>query len=307
MASEWSGTGKLRTAVLVALAVLAVLVGILLQGKDVALLNPKGWIAREQAGLMIFSTGFMLAIAIPTLGLLYYFAWKYRESNRAAVHQPQRKHSPFFWVGLWSIPIIAVITLTSVVWPATRRLDPRRTVAAEADPLTIQVVALRWKWLFIYPEQQIATVNYVQVPTDTPLKFELTADEAPMSSFWIPHLGGQLYAMTGHRNQLNLLADTPGSYRGRTAEINGAGFSGMTFTVQATRPDDFETWTQQMPKTSPPLDRAAYQSLLVPSQQNPRAFYRLDNPDLYASILAKYQSASKPLDDSPNSTSGGHH
>ena len=153
------------------------------------------------------------------------------------------------------------------------------------------MVALRWKWLFIYPEQGIATVNYVQVPTGTPVTFELTADDAPMSSFWIPNLGGMLYAMTGHVNHLNLLAETPGDYPGSSAEINGAGFAGMKFTARATSMADFEAWVRLVKPSSEVLNAAEYERLLEPSENNPAVVYASVDRDLYDKVLMKYNGA----------------
>jgi cytochrome o ubiquinol oxidase subunit 2 len=194
-------------------------------------------------------------------------------------------------VSLWAIPTTVVFLLAMVMWPATHQLEPHKTISTNTKPLTIQVVALRWKWLFIYPEQNIATVNFVQIPTGTPVQFDLTADEAPMSSFWIPHLGGQLYAMTGHTNRLNLLADEPGDYAGRSAEINGAGFAGMTFTARASSPQDFNLWAQGIKQSTELLNTARYDQLLHPSESNSPAFYATVQPGLYDKILMKYKGS----------------
>ena len=149
-------------------------------------------------------------------------------------------------------------------------------------------VALRWKWLFIYPEQNISTVNFLQVPVGTPLQFDLTADETPMSSFWIPHLGGQLYAMTGHVNRLNLEADTPGDFMGRSAEINGAGFAGMEFTTRAGSQQDFDQWVSKVKQSSGRLDESAYSKLLTPSESNPVKTFVNDESNIYANTVIKY-------------------
>jgi cytochrome o ubiquinol oxidase subunit 2 len=264
---------------------------LLLSGTDVVLFNPKGLIAQEELKLILFSVALMLTVAVPTLIILYGFAWEYRESNKKARYDPEARHGKYFVLSMWAIPTVFMLVLASVMWPAAHKLDPKKTIAAEAKPLTIQVVALRWKWLFIYPEQKIATVNYVQVPTNTPVQFELTADEAPMSSFWIPHLGGQLYAMTGHVNRLNLIAEEPGEYPGSTAEINGAGFAGMKFTARASSAEDFDHWVQDIKKSPSVLDNAEYEKLLEPSESNPAAFYSSTDTGLYAKMLMKYMGS----------------
>jgi cytochrome o ubiquinol oxidase subunit II len=280
--------GKPVALILLALLSAGLLIMALLMRADVVLLNPKGIIAEEQARLMIFTVGVLLSIAIPTLTLLYFFAWKYRETNQNAKHDPNKKLGGFSSFGLWLIPASVVLLLTAVVWPATHQLDPHKAIASNKKPLTIQVIAMQWKWLFIYPEQNIATVNFVQIPVNTPVQFELTADEAPMNSFWIPHLGGQLYAMTGHSNRLNLMADTPGDFAGQAAEINGEGFAGMKFIAQAVPGNSFEDWVQGMKAPSKKLDSAEYKKLLAPSENNPPAFYSSVEPNLYDKVLLKY-------------------
>jgi cytochrome o ubiquinol oxidase subunit 2 len=260
----------------------------LLRGKDVALLNPTGLIAQEQSHLMIFSVTVLLIVAIPTLFLIYSFAWRYRETSKKTRHDPNRQLSKFSAVGLWVIPIAVLVLLASVVLPATHKLDPHKAIASSNKPLTIQVIAMRWKWIFIYPEQNIATVNFVQIPVNTPVQFYLTADDAPMNSFWIPHLGGQLYAMTGHSNLLNLMADTPGDNVGSAAEINGEGFAGMKFTARASSNQEFSRWLQGVQLSSKTLNLATYNQLLVPSQNNPAAFYVTNGTDFYNNVLLKY-------------------
>ncbi len=273
--------------VLLGLACLGIVITLLLRGNDVALFSPKGLIAHEQFKLMIFSVGIMLILAVPTLLLFYFFAWKYRETNKNATYDPDSHVGKFFLFILWAIPSIFVFVLVHAMWPAAHKLDPHKQIVSDVQPLTVQVIALRWKWLFIYPEQHIASVNFVQIPTGTPVHFDLTADEAPMSSFWIPHWGGQLYAMTGHSNQLNLLADTEGNYTGRSAEINGVGFAGMKFTARASSEEEFELWVQDA-QSSDSLQDAAYKKLLLPSQNNPESYYSLSESDLYNKVLAKY-------------------
>lgn len=274
--------------VLIIIIDLLLLIRWLLSGNTVALLSPKGPIAQDQMRLMITTASVMLAIAIPTLALFYYFAWKYRETNGHKTYEPDAQHSKYLIAGLWALPIMIILTLTSIMWPATHRLEPQKAIASDVEPLTIQVVALRWKWLFIYPEQNIATVNTLQIPTNTPIRFELTADEAPMSSFWIPQLGGQLYAMTGHANPLYLMADTPGIYNGSSAEINGPGFSGMKFSAQATLKEDFDRWVDTVASSPDVLDSNEYNQLLIPSENSPATYFASIENDMFQKVIAKY-------------------
>lgn len=283
---------------LLALTAIAGLITLLLQGADVTLLNPKGLIAREETELIILSVAVMAIIAVPTLFFLYYFAWKYRESNTRATYNPNSSHGKLFAAGLWLLPTVFVIILAVFMWSATHRLEPQKALAETPNkPITIQVVAMRWKWLFIYPDQKIATVNFVQIPVNTPVRFELTADEAPMSSFWIPHWGGQLYAMTGHDNTLHLLADEEGDYPGSTAEINGRGFAGMRFVARASSTESFESWVQEVRRSPEVLDKSGYGELLKPSENNQPKHYSSFDTNLYAKVLMKYSGSSEAHSD----------
>lgn len=282
------GQGTTIWLTLFGLIDLGLITAALLRGNEVALFQPKGLIAREQHDLMIFAVALMLVIAIPVLALFYFFAWRYREANDIATYSPQDRLDKKFALGLWAIPSVFILTLATVMWPSTHNLEPHKPIASEAKPLTVQVVALRWKWLFIYPEHNIATVNFVQIPVGTPVQFELTADETPMSSFWIPHLGGQLYAMTGHTNRLNLMADTKGDYPGSSAEINGTGFAGMKFMARASSKEDFDLWAHSVQLSSIVLDSKSYKKLIEPSENNSIEYYKLTNTDLYDNVLVKY-------------------
>lgn len=272
---------------------LGVLLALLLKGTDISLFHPKGLIAQQELRLIIVSVAVLMAIAIPALFLFYFFAWKYRETNDSAGYDPDRRHGKFFIFTIWAIPSIFMAIMGIIMWTSTHKLDPHTPISSNAKPLTVQVIALRWKWLFIYPEQHIATVNYVMLPTGKPVQFELTADEAPMSSFWIPHLSGQLYAMTGMINTLNLQADTPGDYLGSSAEINGAGFAGMKFTTHVDSPDAFNQWTESVAASYGVLDEPTYQQLLKPSENNLAAYYSSPQAGLYDKVVMKYMDSSK--------------
>lgn len=299
-----NSVAKTVTLIVLGLAGLALFLKILLQGYNVALFNPKGVIAKEELDLTILTTIVLLVIAVPTLFLIYFFAWKYRESNTKAKHDPNTRHGKLFNISIWLIPSLFAIVLAMIMWSATHRLEPQKQIAANAKPLTIQVVAQRWKWLFIYPEQGIATVNYIQLPVDTPVTFKLTADEAPMSSFWIPNLGGMLYAMTGHVNNLNLLADTPGEYPGSTGEINGAGFAGMKFTARVGSQEDFDGWVDGVKSRTTVLDSAEYEKLVKPSENHPPTSYAQVEGGLYDTVVMKYAGAGH--DHKPAEYHGGH-
>ncbi len=252
------------------------------------MLNPKGLIAADQRRLIFVTVAILLVIAIPSVFLLFFTAWKYRESNHHAKYAPDTHHGKFFVFTIWLIPSMVMLLLAFILWTATHKLVPQDPIASSEKPLVIQVVSLRWKWLFIYPEQNIATVNFAQIPVHRPVEFELTADESPMSSFWIPNLGGQLYAMTGMVNRLNLMADTTGAYPGSSAEINGAGYAGMKFTARASSGVEFNRWVQGVKQSKNVLDDASYAKLLKPSESNPPAFYASSESGLYDKVLMKY-------------------
>jgi len=298
--------GRAIWVAFLALIGLGLLVAVLLRGNDVILFNPKGLVATQQRRLMVTSTLIMLGFAVPVLITLYFFAWKFRETNPKATHNPSASRGKLLMLAFWAMPTAIMLILASLMIPATFKLEPQDTIKAEKDLLTIQVVALRWKWLFIYPGQDIATVNYVQIPVDTPVQFQLTADETPMSSFWIPHLGGQLYAMTEHNNRLNLLADTPGDYEGSAAEINGAGFAGMRFTTRVSAQDDFDTWVAKTKQSPAELSTPEYKKLLGPSENHPATFYKDPDPSLYSTILSKYAGSHGGSHDHQTQGAGEH-
>jgi cytochrome o ubiquinol oxidase subunit 2 len=275
--------------ILFALALLGLLIGFLLRGKNVALFNPKGIIAQQQHNLITSTLTVLLAVAIPSLFLLYFVAWKYRDTNPKVQQATHARHGKLLVTSIWLIPTVVMLYLVSVMWPATHRLAPQNSIAANTKPLVVQVISLRWKWLFIYPEQHIASLNFVQLPVNTPVTFEMTADETPMSSFWIPNLGGQLYTMTSHVNRLNLMAETIGDYPGSSAEINGPGFAGMKFTARASSSQDFDQWVNALQQSPDVLNTSTYDSLLEPSEYNSSKFYASPDPNIYANVLRKYE------------------
>jgi cytochrome o ubiquinol oxidase subunit 2 len=270
---------------------LTLVIAYFIRGKNLAIINPKGAIAEQQFDLIIISALILFAIAIPTVAILYLTAWKYRETNSKVTHEPNAQYGKHLDLKMWLIPSLFIFSLVFIMWPATYRLTPRKIIQSKNDSLRIQVISLRWKWVFIYPEQNIATVNYVQIPVDTPVTFELTADEAPMSSFWIPNLGGQLYSMTSHVNQLNLIAESPGEYPGSSAEINGAGFAGMKFVTKASSKTDFDAWVKGVKQSEKTLDTEEYSALLRPSESHPVELYSWYDGGIYNKVISKYSGS----------------
>ena len=254
---------------------------------NIAVLNPKGIIADKQRNLIVLSSLLMLLVIIPVYILTAVFAWRYRATNKNAHYTPNWDHNPVFEVVWWAIPSTIILSLAIIAWISTHQLDPFKPLDSPTKPLTIQVVALEWKWLFIYPEQNIASVNYVQFPKDTPITFEITSD-APMNSFWIPQLGGQIYAMSGMVTQLHLQANAEGKFAGSSANLSGAGFAGMKFTAEAVSEDAFQKWVQTVKYTPTRLDLQEYKKLSQPSQNNPVAYYSSTEKDLQSTIVMKY-------------------
>ena len=234
--------------------------------------DPQGPIALQERNLIILAVALMLLIAIPMLVLLYTFAWKYRAGNKKSKYDPEHVGVAWKQILWWCIPATLIAVLAVIDWQSTHALDPYKPIVSNNAPITIEVVALQWKWLFIYPAQGIATVNYVQFPVNTPVHFMLTAD-APMSSFWIPQLGSQIYAMDAMQTQMYLEASATGTYAGKDTEINGAGYSGMTFNAQSTSQDDFNAWVASVKDSSNTLTMDNFSALDAPSENNSPAFY----------------------------------
>jgi cytochrome o ubiquinol oxidase subunit 2 len=253
------------------------------------ILDPKGAIGLDERNLIIIATLLMLVVVVPVFVLLFTFARKYRAGNTKAKYSPDLDHNPLAGFAFWAILAGIISVLAVINWKSTHALDPYKPIVSDAKPITIQVVALRWKWLFIYPEQNIATVNYIQFPEKTPLNFELTAD-APMNSFWIPQLGGQMYAMPGMSTQLHLIANETGEFRGSGAEMSGPGFAGMKFIAKATSQADFDQWVQSVKRSSTTLSLDTYEKLAEPSENDPVVFYASIDESLYTKIMMKFMA-----------------
>jgi cytochrome o ubiquinol oxidase subunit II len=255
-----------------------------LGGCSDGVLDPKGPIAAAERLIMLNSTGIMLAIVIPTilatLGTVFWF----RASNKRARYLPDFAYSGRLELLVWSIPIMTVLLVGGVAWVSSYDLDPPKAFASTVKPVRVQVVSLDWKWLFIYPNEGIATVNQLTVPVGTPISFELTSSGV-MNSFWVPQLGGQIYTMAGMVTRLHLQADHAGSYRGLSANYSGAGFSDMYFNVYTVSAEGFAQWVAATRTAGSVLDRQSYVALAKPSQAVTPFSYRAVAPDLFAGIL----------------------
>lgn len=273
---------------LFAVAIGAAGIVIVLASENALLVHPKGIIAKSELELIVLNILLMLIIVIPTYILLFYIVYKYCLKNEHAKYDPDHSYGPVGELLMWGLPTLIVIVMSIVTWDAAHRLNPYKPLESDVKPLTVQVVAMDWKWLFIYPESGIATLNYLHIPEQTPIHFRLSADGSPMNSFWIPQLSGQIYSMTGMSTQLYLMAEGPGEYRGRAVEINGEGYADMTFPVKSTSQKDFEDWVAQVKKSSLHLTGEAYKELVKPSVYKSITLFSEVEKDLYDKIIHKY-------------------
>jgi cytochrome o ubiquinol oxidase subunit 2 len=262
---------------------------------NTVVLNPAGDVARQQGDLVVISTLLMLLIIVPVMAATVLFAWRYRASNKEANYQPDWDHSTQLELLIWTAPLLIIICLGALTWVTTHLLDPYRTigridhetpVAANVKPLEVEVVALDWKWLFIYPEQGVATVNELVVPTGRPLSFKITSSSV-MNSFYVPAMAGQIYAMPGMETRLHAVFNKPIDTIGFSANYSGAGFSNMRFATRAVSDADFAKWTADVKadKAGGTLDRTAYLQLEKPSEKVPVIRYATVSPDLYGAIV----------------------
>ena len=267
----------------------------LLTGCQGGILDPKGQVAADEKSLIITATVLMLLVVIPVIVMTFLFAWKYRASNKDAIYTPKWSHSNKIEAVVWIIPIIIVSCLAVVTWNTTHKLDPYRPLDSAKKPINVQVVAMNWKWLFIYPDLHIASVNQLAFPKDVPVNFRITSDAA-MNSFFIPQLGGQIYAMAGMETKLHLIANEAGTYKGMSSNYSGAGFSGMKFNAIATEtPEQFDAWVQKVRAAAKPLDADSYLALAKPSENNAVAYYSMSEPRLFDAVLHKYMAGRQSL------------
>src|SRR5882757_9308636 len=256
-----------------------------LGGCTEGVLDPKGPVASAERQILFNSLGIMLAIVIPTILATLGVAYWFRSSNRRARYLPDFAYSGRLEMLVWSIPAMTVLLVGGVAWLGAHDLDPRKPIASTVKPVSVQVVSLDWKWLFIYPEQSIATVNQLTIPVGTPVSFELTSSGV-MNSFWVPQLGGQIYTMAGMTTRLHLQADHPGTYRGASANYSGDGFADMRFNVDAVPAEKFAQWVDAARNAGPVLDAQAYVDLAKPSKAVAPFTYRSVAPDLFTRILS---------------------
>ncbi len=262
---------------------------VLLSGCNTALMDPKGAIGLEQRTLILTAIGLMLIVVIPVILMAFGFAWKYRASNTNAKYSPNWSHSNKIEAVVWTVPIIIIAILATITWKTTHELDPFKPIVSTEKQMTVEVVSLDWKWLFIYPEQGIATVNELVIPKDVPVQFKVTSNSV-MNSFFIPQLGGQIYSMAGMQTQLHLIANEAGTYKGISSSYSGRGFSGMKFNAIATPTRaDFDAWVAKVKQAPNQLATTDdFNKLAADSIDNPVEYFSTVKPDLFKEIIGKF-------------------
>ncbi len=261
-------------------------------GHVVGLLNPKGIIAHEERKLFFDTLALMLIVVLPVIVMSFTFVYHYQVSHRVKEYKPNWGHSLFLESLWWGIPCVIIVILAVLTWKKTYELDPfKKITGTDQAPMLIQVIALPWKWLFIYPQQDIATINYLMIPVGRQVEYRITTDNVPMSAFFIPQLGSQIYTMAGMRSRLHLLANQPGDYEGMNTQYNGAGFSDMHFMVHVVEPDKLQQWFTQMKKSPNRLTDAAYHKLLNPAIGVKPQFFSGVTTGLFESVIATYMNS----------------
>ena len=263
---------------------------LLLSGcSNLDILNPKGSVGLAERELIATSTWAMLIVVIPVIALTLLFAWRYRASNRSADYQPGWTHSTAVEVAIWTIPTLIILFLAVLTWKTTHELDPYKPLESQVKPINVEVVALDWKWLFIYPDLGIASVNQLAIPVGTPVNFVITSDTV-MNSFFIPQLGGQIYAMAGMQTRLHLIADEAGNFAGQSANFSGKGFSDMKFRTLASSPEEFNAWVAKVRASSDNLSMDRYHTVSAPSEKDPVRYFSSVDPKLFHNIIARYNN-----------------
>jgi len=269
---------------------------LLLSGCEGGVLDPKGQVGIDEKYLIVVATVLMLLVVIPVIGMTLYFAWRYREGREHEIYDPKWAHSTKIEVVVWLIPIVIIAILGTLTWYSTQELDPYKPLDHEHEPITIQVVSLNWKWLFIYPEQGIATVNEVVFPKDVPVEFKITSDTT-MNSFFIPQLGSQIYSMAGMTTRLNLIANEAGEFDGISANYSGAGFTGMKFKAIAKDSEqDFEKWVSAVKHSPATLNDDSYAQLAKHSENNPVSYYGSVDSQMFQHVVMQFMGNMKQQD-----------
>ncbi|QEI06380.1 ubiquinol oxidase subunit II [Pigmentiphaga aceris] len=267
--------------------VLAAFVLLSLAGCDWALFNSKGAVGIAQRDLIIVCIGLMLFVVVPAIVLSFAFAWHFRASNKRARYTPDWSHSTRIEAVVWGVPLIIIAILSVIVWRSTHELDPYKPLDIAGKPLHVEVIATDWKWVFVYPDLGIATINQLHFPVGRQLVFDITSNST-MNTFFIPQLGGQVYAMAGMRTKLHLVANEAGEFRGLSGNYSGHGFSKMQFTATATSDADFERWVNQVRSGPVHLGFEAFQRIAKPTQGHAVVHFSQVEPGLFKKVIDQF-------------------
>jgi cytochrome o ubiquinol oxidase subunit 2 len=284
---------KLQLSAIILPPIIAVAASVMyiIRTKSAVIMHPAGQIGDKQQHLIIITLLLSLVVVVPVYLLTAVIVWRYHETNTKARYTPDNRGNNILESIWWLIPLCLITVLAIITWNTSHSLNPYKPIASSKKAINIQVIALQWKWLFIYPDQHIATVNYLQFPSGTPVNFQITSD-APMNSFWIPQLGGQIYAMSGMSTQLHLMADHDGIYQGVSANISGAGFADMHFTARSTSPANFGSWVQKIQRSPLVLDTSQYAKLANADRIDDSMAYSSVENSLYDTVVMKYMGMS---------------
>mgnify|MGYP000902692381 CR=1 FL=1 len=274
--------------VITLLGVIALMV-IAAQGGTMQMIDTKGIVGDQQRDLLFLAVAIMLIVIIPVFFLAFFIPLRYREGNKKATYKPEWGSSKRLELIWWGVPVLIVGVLSFITWQTSHSLDPYRPLVSDKKQLEVQVIALQWRWLFLYPEQQVASIDELVIPVDRPVEFTITSD-APMNSFWIPQLGGQIYAMSGMSTKLHLIADETGDYRGTSANLSGEGHADMNFLAKARSVSEFNAWVKSA-KQSTPLTSSLYEELRKPTRDPATSTYVLYDTTLYDSVINRYMGS----------------
>jgi cytochrome o ubiquinol oxidase subunit 2 len=256
---------------------------------SIVLFDPKGPVGDAERFIILTAIGLMLIVVIPVFVMVFLFSRKYRASNTEATYTPKWSHSPKIDMVTWLVPVAIVTALGILAWTETHRLNPYKPIDRGVEPINIEAVSLDWKWLFIYPDHHIATVNELVFPAKVPLSFRITSDTV-MTSFFIPQLGSQIYAMAGMQTRLHLLADEPGVYYGQNQQFSGRGFADMNFKAIAVSQEQFKAWVQKTKQSPNKLDLARFEEIAKPGVGYPVTYFSSVKPALFDYIIRKYRA-----------------
>jgi cytochrome o ubiquinol oxidase subunit II len=273
---------------------LVIYIMITLISKRALVVHPQGIIAESELELIKTNILLMLSIIVPTFILLFVIVWKYCIKSNVSNYDPDHHYGFWGQLVMWTLPSLVVAVMAMITWKATHQLNPYKPLDSEHQPLVVQVIALDWKWLFIYPEQGITSLNTLYLPEKRPIHFKLTADGAPMNSFWIPQLSGQIYSMAGMTTQLFIMANK-GEYVGREAEINGEGYADMHFSVKATSRQEFDEWIEQVQKSTLHLTKETYLRLAKPFVEKSVMLFSNVEKDLFQIVIDQYMYPKEPV------------